>query len=82
MIFTIACWRASVILLLTLAFLDLDLILLGCGYLYNSSSLLVAGNSVGFAVAFCSYWAGTAGLFAGGVTPWDIPTFPLYKEKQ
>lgn len=25
-------------------------------------------------------WAGCAGLFAGGVTPFEVPTFPMYKE--
>ena len=26
-------------------------------------------------------WAGTAGLWAGGLTPFNVPTFPMYVEK-
>ncbi|CAD6583689.1 MAG: hypothetical protein ASARMPRED_001476 [Alectoria sarmentosa] len=42
-----------------------------------ASDLLTAGNSLGFVVAFLSYWAGTAGLWAGGLTPFNVPTFPI-----
>ncbi|KAJ9609123.1 hypothetical protein H2200_006894 [Cladophialophora chaetospira] len=76
-IYTGACCRASWVLFLDLAFLDLDLALLACGNMYGKDSLLVAGNSVGFVVAFLSYWAGIAGLYGGGVTPFNIPTFPM-----
>jgi hypothetical protein len=27
-------------------------------------------------------WAGCAGLWAGGLTPLNVPTFAMYKEKQ
>lgn len=53
-IFTIAAMRSSWVLWFTLFFLDIELILLACGYMLNSSTTLVAANSVGFVVAFCS----------------------------
>jgi hypothetical protein len=53
-IFTIGAMRSSWVLWFTLFFLDVELILLACGYMLNSSSTLVAANSVGFVVAFCS----------------------------
>jgi succinate-acetate transporter protein len=53
-IFTIAAMRSSWVLWFTLFFLDIELILLACGYMLNSSATLVAANSVGFVVAFCS----------------------------
>lgn len=52
MIFTVAAMRSSWVLFGVLAFLDLDLILLACGYMLNKPDLLKAGNSVGFVVAF------------------------------
>ncbi|OQO13031.1 hypothetical protein B0A48_02495 [Cryoendolithus antarcticus] len=80
-IFTIAAMRSSWVLFLTLFFLDIELLLLAVGYMLASSSILVAANSVGFVVAFFSYWAGCAGLFAGGLTPINLPTFPMYKQE-
>lgn len=53
-IFTIAAMRSSWILFLDLFFLDIDLLLLACGYMLGNTQLLVAGNSVGFIVAFLS----------------------------
>jgi succinate-acetate transporter protein len=53
-IFTVGSCRSSWVLFLDLAFLDLDLALLACGYMYGNQSLLVAGNAVGFVVAFLS----------------------------
>jgi len=53
-IFTIAAMRSSWVLWFTLFFLDIELILLACGYMLKSSSTLIAANSVGFVVAFCS----------------------------
>ncbi|KAI4739509.1 hypothetical protein E4T50_10041 [Aureobasidium sp. EXF-12298] len=79
-IFTIAAMRSSRVLWFTLFFLDIELILLACGYMFNSSSTLVAANSVGFVVAFCSYWAGCAGLWSGGLTPIELPTFAMTKQ--
>lgn len=51
-IYTIAAMRSSWVLFLTLFFLDIELLLLAAGYMMNSSSVLVAGNSVGFIVGF------------------------------
>ncbi|KAG9526020.1 hypothetical protein KCU93_g5608, partial [Aureobasidium melanogenum] len=76
-IFTIAAMRSSWILWFTLFFLDIELILLASGYMLNSSATLLAANSVGFVVAFCSYWAGCAGLWSGGLTPIELPTFAM-----
>lgn len=81
-IFTVAAVRSSWILFLDLLFLDVDLLLLACGYMLDMPNLLKAGNGVGFIVAILSYWAGTAGLWAGGITPFNVPTFPMYTENQ
>ncbi|KAF7864292.1 uncharacterized protein EAF02_010260 [Botrytis sinoallii] len=77
-IFTVAAMRSSWILFLDLVFLDLVLIFLACGYMLDMRSLETAGSALGFVVAFLSYWAGTAGLFANGITPINIPVFPMY----
>lgn len=53
-IYTIAAVRSSWILIFTLVFLDIELLLLATGYMLNKDQVLVAGNSVGFIVAFCS----------------------------
>ena len=53
-IYTIAAMRSSWILFLDLFFLDIDLLLLACGYMLENHSLRIAGNSVGFIVAFLS----------------------------
>ncbi|KAI5229087.1 hypothetical protein E4T42_05042 [Aureobasidium subglaciale] len=53
-IFTIAAMRSSWVLWFTLFFLDIELILLACGYMLNSPNTLLAANSVGFVVAFCA----------------------------
>jgi succinate-acetate transporter protein len=53
-IFTVAAMRSSWALFLTLFFLDVELLLLAVGYMKSSNSTLVAANSVGFVVAFCS----------------------------
>lgn len=98
-IFTVGAMRTTWILFLDLFVLDLDLLLLACGYMLNKPSLIVAGNSLGFVVAFLSCkslprgllllplidshlgWAGTAGLFANGLVPFEIPVFPMYSGK-
>jgi len=80
MIYTVAAMRSSWILFLDLAFLDLVLILLACGYMTGNTHLNTAGSALGFIVAVLSYWAGAAGLYAGGVTPFNIPVFPMYTE--
>jgi succinate-acetate transporter protein len=51
-IFTVAAMRSSWVLFLTLFFLDIELLLLAAGYMANSTKVLVAANSVGFAVGF------------------------------
>jgi succinate-acetate transporter protein len=53
-IYTIAAMRSSWVLFLDLFFLDIDLLLLACGYMLNNTALLKAGNSIGFVVAFLS----------------------------
>lgn len=53
-IFTFAAVRSSWVLFFTLFFLDIELLLLAVGYMLSSSSTLIAANSFGFVVAFCS----------------------------
>ncbi|RDW63335.1 putative ADY2 [Coleophoma cylindrospora] len=79
-IFTIAAVRSSWVLFLDLLFLDLVLLLLACGYMLNIPKLETAGSALGFVVAFLSYWAGVAGLFANGITPFNIPVFAMYAD--
>lgn len=99
-ILTIAAMRSSCVLFLDLFFLDIDLLLLACGYMLNNIALLEAGNRFSFVVAFLSCkhpqlsyirvsanpsssdWAGCAGLWAGSITPINLPTFAMYKEKE
>lgn len=94
-IFTIAAMRSSWVLFLDLFFLDIVLLLLACGYMLNDSRLETAGSALGYVVAIlsCKFpfhltsnladrrsdWAGCAGLFANGITPLNIPVFPMYK---
>ncbi|KAK3943407.1 GPR1/FUN34/yaaH family-domain-containing protein [Diplogelasinospora grovesii] len=80
-LFTIAAVRSSWVLLLDLAVLDVCLLLLAVGYMVGSQSVLTAGYACGFVVAFLSYWAGCAGLYAGGATPFTVPVFSLSKEQ-
>ena len=53
-LYTIAAMRSSWVLFLNLIFLDIDLILLACGYMTGMKSLLTAGNAFGLVVAFMS----------------------------
>jgi hypothetical protein len=46
--------RSSWVLFFTLFFLDIELVLLAIGYMLSNSSILIAANSFGFIVAFCS----------------------------
>lgn len=94
-IFTIAAMRSSWVLFLDLFFLDIVLLLLACGYMLNESRLETAGSALEYVVAIlsCKFpphltsnfadrrsdWAGCAGLFANGITPLNIPVFPMYK---
>ncbi|KAE8446432.1 hypothetical protein EG329_012037 [Mollisiaceae sp. DMI_Dod_QoI] len=79
-IYTIAAMRSSWVLFLDLFFLDIVLLLLACGYMLNNVTLEKAGSAVGFVVTILSYWAGMAGLFANGITPINLPVFPMYTE--
>lgn len=53
-IFTVGAMRTTWILFLDLFVLDIDLLLLACGYMLNKPGLIIAGNSLGFVVAFLS----------------------------
>lgn len=53
-VFTIAAMRSSWILFADLAILSIELLLLACGYMTGSESVLTAANSLGFVVAFLS----------------------------
>lgn len=68
-IYTIAAMRSSWVLFGVLFFLDIDLLLLACGYMLDKTALLKAGNSVGFIVAFltCEF-----SLVPGGCEPESI----------
>ncbi|KAL9078029.1 MAG: hypothetical protein Q9157_003060 [Trypethelium eluteriae] len=76
-IFTVAATRASWALLLTLGFFDLEALLLAVGYMVGNSKVMLASRGVGFVVAFCAYWAGTAGLWGGGATMIKLPVGDL-----
>lgn len=97
-IFTVASMRSSWTLFMALLLFGVELLLLATGYMIDNSSLLVAGNSVGFLVSFCACkynahmvilgfrltrmnvdWSGCAGLWSGGITPFTLPAFPMYK---
>ncbi|KAM5350910.1 hypothetical protein ACJ41O_003633 [Fusarium nematophilum] len=78
-IYTVAATRTSWVLFLDLVALDVCLILLATGNMVNNAAVLNTGYAFGYLVAILSYWAGCAGLFAGA-TPFEVPTFPLYKE--
>ncbi|TVY36118.1 Glyoxylate pathway regulator [Lachnellula occidentalis] len=79
-IFTIAAMRSSWVLFADLFVLCIVLLLLACGYMLNNTTLEKAGSGLGFVVAFLSYWAGCAGLFANGITPINLPVFAMYSE--
>ncbi|RMJ19896.1 hypothetical protein CDV36_000330 [Fusarium kuroshium] len=79
-IYTVAAIRSSWVLFLDLVALDVCLILLATGNMVQSTAVLNAGYAFGYLVAIFNYWAGCAGLYAGGTTPFEVPTFPLYKE--
>ncbi|KAL6354945.1 hypothetical protein LRP88_12303 [Fusarium phalaenopsidis] len=73
-IYTIAAIRSSWVLFLDLVALDVCLILLATGNMVQSTAVLNAGYAFGYLVAILSC------LYAGGTTPFEVPTFPLYKE--
>ena len=80
-IFLVGAMRSSWVLFTNLAVLCVELMLLATGYMVDDEQLLTAGSSLGFVVAFLAYYAGAAGLWAGGVTPINLPTFPMVEEK-
>ncbi|KAI1416080.1 GPR1/FUN34/yaaH family-domain-containing protein [Hypoxylon sp. FL1857] len=80
MIFTIATVRTSWTLLIALVFVDITLILLAVGHMLDQESCLKAASATGFVVAFLAYWAGTAGLWGDGITPFKVPVGSLKKE--
>ncbi|RSL63660.1 hypothetical protein CEP51_013275 [Fusarium floridanum] len=73
-IYTVAAIRSSWVLFLDLVALDVCLILLATGNMVQSTAVLNAGYGFGYLVAILSW------LYAGGTTPFEVPTFPMYKE--
>lgn len=53
-IFTTAAVRSSWVLLVTFFLLDIELLLLAVGSMMSNDSIMIAANSIGFLVAFCS----------------------------
>jgi succinate-acetate transporter protein len=53
-IFVIGSMRSSLVLFIDLFLLVIDLTLLACVYMLNIPSLLMAGNAIGFVIAFLS----------------------------
>jgi len=80
-LFAVGAVRASWVVVMILSFFDLECLFLAAGLMTGTKGLLTAANSVGFIVAFLCYWGGVSGLYSGGATPWEIPTFPLHKEE-
>ncbi|OCL08900.1 hypothetical protein AOQ84DRAFT_405788 [Glonium stellatum] len=78
-IYTIAAMRSSWVLFLDLFALDIVLLLLALGFMVKSQSVITGGYAMGYVVTFLSYWAGCAGLWAGGITPINLPTFAMHK---
>ncbi|UKZ61389.1 uncharacterized protein TrAtP1_002654 [Trichoderma atroviride] len=76
-IYTVAAIRSTWVLVINLVVLDIEYLLLACGYMVNNTSLLIAGNSLGFIVAFLSAWAATAGLWNSELTPFHLPVFEI-----
>uniref|UniRef100_A0A0B7KID6 Uncharacterized protein n=1 Tax=Bionectria ochroleuca TaxID=29856 RepID=A0A0B7KID6_BIOOC len=79
-IYTVAAMRSSVILVAALLALDICLLLLAVGFMTQSQATMKAGYAFGYIEAFTAYWAGCSGLYSGGLTPFEVPEFPLYKE--
>ena len=80
-IFFVGAMRSSWVLFVNLGILCVELALLATGYMVENKQLLTAGSSLGLVVSFLAYYAGAAGLWAGGLTPINLPTFPMYVEK-
>ncbi|KAI1099194.1 GPR1/FUN34/yaaH family-domain-containing protein [Jackrogersella minutella] len=80
MIFTVATVRSSWTLLGALVFVDITLILLAVGYMLGQEQCLKAASATGFITAALAYWAGTAGLWGDGITPFTVPVGSLKRE--
>ncbi|KAI0023958.1 GPR1/FUN34/yaaH family-domain-containing protein [Xylariomycetidae sp. FL0641] len=81
-IFTIGATRSSWILFIDLVVLDVFIIILAVGNMQEDEALKRGAYSLGYVIAFLTYWAGAAGLWSGDTTAIKVPTFPMYKEKQ
>ncbi|KAJ5387410.1 hypothetical protein N7509_009951 [Penicillium cosmopolitanum] len=81
-IMSIGAMRSSWVLFVALVFLSLCLLLLAVGNMTGNTAALKAGDSFGLIVAFLTYWAGAAGLWAGNTTAINLPTFEMYKGGQ
>ncbi|KAL3464263.1 GPR1/FUN34/yaaH family-domain-containing protein [Aspergillus heterothallicus] len=79
-LYVIAAVRSSWVLFIDLAVLSLGFLLLAVGFMENDDDVLTAGYAIMLVTAFLSYWAGCAGLWAGGTTPINLPTFSMYKD--
>ncbi|CEL03214.1 hypothetical protein ASPCAL04371 [Aspergillus calidoustus] len=79
-LYVIAAVRSSWVLFVDLAVLSLGFLLLAVGFMEESDDVLTAGYAIMLVTAFLSYWAGCAGLWAGGTTPINLPTFAMYKD--
>ncbi|EPE02260.1 membrane protein [Ophiostoma piceae UAMH 11346] len=79
---TIGTVRSSWVLLMDFIMLDFCLALLATGFMADSASVLTAGYAFGYVVAFLSYWAGIAGLYTEGLTPFKVPVFPLTTQER
>ncbi|KAF2144042.1 uncharacterized protein K452DRAFT_345471 [Aplosporella prunicola CBS 121167] len=78
--FTVAAIRSSWVLFSTLFFLAIVLLLMAVGHMLNDDRVLTAAYCFSFVSGFFGYWAGCAGLWAGGITPIDLPTFQMHKQ--
>jgi len=76
-IYAIGAMRSSLVLVVDLSILSLEFLLLSCGFFVGNNTLLIAGNSIGFVVAFLTYWAGMASLYNSDLTPFRIPVYDL-----
>ncbi|KAL5342224.1 GPR1/FUN34/yaaH family-domain-containing protein [Aspergillus crustosus] len=81
-IFTIGAMRSSWVLFTDLVFLDLCFLFLACGNMVGNNALLKAGYSMGLVVAFLTYYAGCAALWAADTTPIHLPTFAMYTRSE
>ncbi|KAL4738644.1 GPR1/FUN34/yaaH family-domain-containing protein [Aspergillus similis] len=81
-LYVIAAVRSSWVLFIDLGILSLGFLLLAVAYMTGDQAVMTAGYSVTMVTAALSYWAGCAGLWAGGTTPINLPMFPMYKEFQ